>query len=128
MTTFAYPLLFNYFMAFSHAICNHDANKPLNKIYVQYMNIKKVYVSIQCHVLLYYQYTRARIFKLLRIPRIDSKKLIPPGYGGPVRQPYSYSVPSPYRLFKNSSTLNPLPVQQDTTCSSSYNSIDALKI
>jgi hypothetical protein len=24
--------------------------------------------------------------------------------GGPVRQPFSYSVPSPHRLFKNSST------------------------
>ncbi len=50
---------------------------------------------------------RARIFKLLRGPRIDSKESIPgPPMqpGGPVRQPYSYSVPSPHRLFKNSSS------------------------
>jgi hypothetical protein len=39
------------------------------------------------------------MIKLLRSPRIDSKELIPPGYVA-----YSYSVPSPYRLFKNSST------------------------
>jgi hypothetical protein len=44
-------------------------------------------------------------------PRIDSKEPFPPGCvawrgttGGPVRQPYSYSVSSPHRLLKNSST------------------------
>jgi hypothetical protein len=45
--------------------------------------------------------TRARILKLVRSPRIDSKESIPPAYvacGGPVRQPYSYSVPSPNAL------------------------------
>jgi hypothetical protein len=50
---------------------------------------------------------RARIFKLLRSARIDSKDSVPPAYvawRGPVRQPYSYSVPNPHRLFKNSST------------------------
>ncbi len=50
---------------------------------------------------------RARIFKLLRSPRTDSKEPIPPGcvaWRGPVRQPYSYSVPSPHRLFENSSS------------------------
>ncbi len=43
----------------------------------------------------------ARIFILLRSQRIDTKKQIPPGCGvwslasdGPVRQPYSYSVPA----------------------------------
>jgi hypothetical protein len=35
---------------------------------------------------------RARIFKLLRSPRINSKV--------PVPVPYSYSVPSPHKLFK----------------------------
>ncbi len=45
---------------------------------------------------------RVRIFKLLRSPRIDYKETIPPV--GPVRQPYSFSVPGPHRLFKNSST------------------------
>ncbi len=51
-------------------------------------------------------YGGARIFKHLRSPRIDSKETIPLGYVayGPVRQPYSYSVASPHRLFKNSST------------------------
>ncbi len=49
---------------------------------------------------------RARIFKLLGSLTMDSKKSIPPAYvaGRPVRQPYSYSVPSPNRLFKNFST------------------------
>jgi hypothetical protein len=46
--------------------------------------------------------SRARIFTLLRSRRIDSKEPIPPGCE---RQPYSYSVPSPHRLFKNSSTV-----------------------
>jgi hypothetical protein len=50
---------------------------------------------------------RARIFKLLRSTRIDSKEPIPPRCmcpGGPVQQPFSYSVPRPHGLFKNSST------------------------
>jgi hypothetical protein len=46
---------------------------------------------------------RARIFELLRSPRIDSKEPIQVTHG-PVRQSYSYSVPSPHILFKNSST------------------------
>ncbi len=39
---------------------------------------------------------RARIFKILRSPRIDSKEPIRQAVlpGGPERQPYSYSVPS----------------------------------
>jgi len=46
---------------------------------------------------------RARILKLLGSLTMDSKKSIPPAYvaGRPVRQLYSYSVPSPNRLFKN---------------------------
>jgi hypothetical protein len=49
--------------------------------------------------------TGAQIFKLLRSPRIDSKEPIRQAMqpGGLVRQPYSYSVPSPQRLLKNSS-------------------------
>ncbi len=50
---------------------------------------------------------RVRIFKLLRSPRIDSKEQTPPGcvtWRASIRQPYSYSVPSPHRLFKNSDT------------------------
>ncbi len=52
--------------------------------------------------------TRDGIFKLLLSPGIDSLELIPPGYvacvgilgsGGPVRQPYSYSVSCPHGLF-----------------------------
>ncbi len=37
-----------------------------------------------------------------RITRNQYRQAMQPG--GPVRQPYSYSVPSPHRLFKNSST------------------------
>ncbi len=37
------------------------------------------------------------------IPRNQFRQPMYPG--GPVRQPYSYSVPSPYRLFKNTSTV-----------------------
>jgi hypothetical protein len=48
---------------------------------------------------------RARIFELLRSPRIDYKEPIQVTQpGGPVRQSYSYSVPSPHKFFKNSST------------------------
>jgi hypothetical protein len=46
---------------------------------------------------------RDRIFKLLRSPGISSKEPIPPGcaaWRGPVRQPYSYSVPSPIDCLK----------------------------
>ncbi len=48
-----------------------------------------------------------RFFKLLRIPGIDSKEAIPPACVAwrAVRQTYSYSVPSPQRLFKNSRTV-----------------------
>ncbi len=49
----------------------------------------------------------ARIFKLLRRSRIDSKKPIPPGCvawrAGTTT--LFYSVPSPHRLFKNTSTV-----------------------
>ncbi len=59
----------------------------------------------------------ARILKILRSPRIDSKDPILPGCvawrGGPVWQPYSYSVPSPHRLFKNSSTVYQLRYLSD---------------
>ncbi len=47
----------------------------------------------------------SEFFFNLRSPRIDSKEPIPMLPGGPVRQPYSYSVPSPHRRFKNSSTV-----------------------
>jgi hypothetical protein len=52
----------------------------------------------------------AQILKLLRSQRIDAKEPIPPGCVAlqPVRQSYSYSVPSPHRLFKNSSTRSGL--------------------
>ncbi len=53
------------------------------------------------------EYTPGGIFKLLWSPEIDSKESIPPAYvahGGPVREPYSYLVPGPHRLFKNSSS------------------------
>ncbi len=47
---------------------------------------------------------RARIFKLLMSPRIDSKESIPPAYvawrAGTTTLFYSYSVPSPHRLLK----------------------------
>ncbi len=51
---------------------------------------------------------RARIFKLLRSSEIDSNESILPVYvawrAGTITL-YSYSVPSPHRLFKNSSTV-----------------------
>jgi hypothetical protein len=50
---------------------------------------------------------RARIVKLLRSPGINSKASIPPAYvawRASTRYPYSYSVRSPHRLSKNSST------------------------
>jgi hypothetical protein len=44
-------------------------------------------------------------FLTFKDPRIEES--IPLAYlpGGPVRQPYSHSVPRPHRLFKNSSTV-----------------------
>ncbi len=53
------------------------------------------------------QLNRARIFKRLWSPEIDSKASIPPAYvawrAGTII--LSYSVPSPHRLFKNSSSV-----------------------
>jgi hypothetical protein len=46
---------------------------------------------------------QSRIFKLLRSIRIDSEV--------PIRQPYSYSVSNPRRLFKNFSTGQEITVQ-----------------
>ncbi len=55
-----------------------------------------------------YLLIRARIFTCLWAwgPGIHSKEWVPPAYvaWGPVRYPYSTSVPSPHRLFKNSSS------------------------
>ncbi len=50
--------------------------------------------------------TTSRIFKFLRSPGIDSKESIPPVYvaGRAGTTTFSYSVPSPHRLFKNSCT------------------------
>ncbi len=53
--------------------------------------------------------SRARIFKLLRSPRVNSKESTPPAYvawqdGTTTLFLLRYSVPSPHRLFKNSST------------------------
>ncbi len=52
----------------------------------------------------------ARIFKLLRGPRTDSREPIPLGCVAWRASPttFSYSVPSPRRLFKNSSTFRPV--------------------
>jgi hypothetical protein len=54
-----------------------------------------------------------RVIKLLKaqesIPRNQFRQPMRPG--GPVRRPYSHSVPNPHRLFKNFSTGSvPLPV------------------
>ncbi len=51
---------------------------------------------------------RARIFKLLRGPGIDSKESIPPAYiawRAGTTTLFLYLVPSPLRLFKNSNTV-----------------------
>ncbi len=52
--------------------------------------------------------TWARIFKLVRGPGLETKKSIPPAYvdwrAGTITL-FLYSVPSLYRLFKNSSTV-----------------------
>jgi hypothetical protein len=53
---------------------------------------------------------RARIFKHIRSPRIDSKESIPPAYVACRAGTTTYSFPSPHRLFKNSSSGE--PVQQ----------------
>jgi hypothetical protein len=50
---------------------------------------------------------RARIFKLLRSPRIDSEESIPPAFvawRAGTTTLFLYSVPNPHRLFRNSST------------------------
>ncbi len=62
------------------------------------------------HALLYpctqfIKISSAGIFKLLKSPKIPKNRFLQPmSPGRPVRQPYSYSVPSPHRLFLNSST------------------------
>jgi hypothetical protein len=69
----------------------------------------------------------ARIFKLLRSPRINSKEPIPPAYvtwrAGTTTE--SYSVPSPHRLFKNSISGGP---GRQSYSFSVPNPIDCLKI
>jgi hypothetical protein len=56
--------------------------------------------------------SRDGIFKLLRRPGINSKERFcqPMSSGGPIRHTCSYSVPSPLRLLKNSSTGNAVNV------------------
>ncbi len=61
---------------------------PVHTVYSGKIN------GVWCTLYLY----RARIFKLLRSPRIDSKEPILSGCVA-WRQPHSYSVPSPHRLF-----------------------------
>ncbi len=55
-----------------------------------------------------YSLYKARIFKILRSPGIDSKESIPPAYvawrAGTITLSLC-SVPSPHRLFKNSSSV-----------------------
>ncbi len=53
----------------------------------------------------------------LKSPGIGSEESIPPAYVAwrPLRQPYSYSVPSPHRLFKNFSTVVILAALPDMT-------------
>jgi hypothetical protein len=61
------------------------------------------FVLVGSFPLFHASWKRARIFKLLRSPRIDSKEPISPVSGRPTT--LSYSVPSPHRLFTNSSTV-----------------------
>ncbi len=53
-----------------------------------------------------FMFSESELLKVLRSPRIDSKEPIPPGCVAwrAGTKPYSYSVPSPHRLFKNFST------------------------
>ncbi len=49
---------------------------------------------------------RARIFRLFRSPRINSKEPIQ-SLAGRYDNPVPYSVPSPHRLFKNLAQIKP---------------------
>ncbi len=50
--------------------------------------------------------TEPEFFNILRSPRIDSQEPIPPGFvAWRAGTTTLYSVPSPHRLFKNSSTV-----------------------
>ncbi len=75
-------------------------------MYMYYDCVKNVGSDSSLRSDLHIYVSRARIFKLLRSPRINSNEPIPSGCVAwrPVRQPDSYSVPSPHRLFKYSST------------------------
>ncbi len=110
-------------MFFVIVLCSHTKKvKSSRSTWKSPLCLKK---QVYCMVTLtnhppppYASVSRAWNFKLFRSPRIDSKEQIPPG--GPVRQPYYYSVPSPHRLFKNSSTeLAHGPIHKDDTTSAS---------
>jgi hypothetical protein len=90
------PIMEKYWQG--HWVLSENPYIPVYTVYSGKIN------GVWCTLYLY----RARILKLLRSPRIDSKELIPSDC---VRQPDSYSVPSPHRLFKNSSNSTVLPVQ-----------------
>jgi hypothetical protein len=62
-------------------------------------NIKVAFVQTSLLV-------RARIFKLLRSPRTDSEELIPPLCSLSVHYDNPIPIPSPHRLFKNSTTVD----------------------
>ncbi len=72
-------------------------------------NRKKISQIINDYIYLPFFLWIILCLKLLRSPRIDSKEPIPAGcvasQAGKVKQPYSYLVPSPHRLSKNSSTV-----------------------
>jgi hypothetical protein len=59
--------------------------------------LRAIYEEMREYIVMY----RDGILKLFRSPGIDSKESIPLAYvaGSPVREPYSYLVPSPHRLF-----------------------------
>ena len=58
-------------------------------------------------------FKKSSILIVIRSPRIDSKERIPPrcvARQAGIRQPSSYSVPSPHRMFKNSSPAYMCPL------------------
>ncbi len=80
--------------------CTHNCFISLLRMVTQ---LHHSWVSLHTQIL----HSRARIFKLLKGPRIDAKKPIPPGCvaGGPVRHPFPIRFLAPIDCLKIPSQL-----------------------
>ncbi len=75
-----------------------DSGKDINVCFCYQLTICAIVSRRSSNSYLGWFQNRARIFKLLSSPRIDSKEPIPPQPGRPLRKLYSYWVPGPPQI------------------------------